>query len=177
MRSLSLLTAAVSVGLLCNCATIISGTSQMVRIDSDPQGATILVDGLSMGKTPATIALQRPGFSNKTVTLRQDGYADSTFLLQKSFNGVSVLNLLLTLWPFAIDLATGAFMSYDPAGYTIELKKKRVEISDQLGVEKVVFAHELAKDEQGNLIVPAADENKKVAVVDVEKQQVVVFNY
>ena len=37
------------------CATILTGSTDKLSFDSDPDGATILMDGIDIGKTPATI--------------------------------------------------------------------------------------------------------------------------
>ena len=75
------------------CATILSGTSDEINFTSDPKGADIMLDGLKVGKTPATVSIKRPGFGNKEITLKLDGYEDRTFMLQKGFNTMAICNL------------------------------------------------------------------------------------
>jgi len=41
-----------------SCATLISGTSQDIYINSNPEGAIIYDGGLNVGKTPATITVK-----------------------------------------------------------------------------------------------------------------------
>ena len=75
-----------------SCATILSGTSDEITFNSDPGGASIMLDGLKLGKTPATVSIKRPGFGNKEITLKLDGYEDRTFMLQKEFNVMAICN-------------------------------------------------------------------------------------
>ena len=44
---------------LSSCATLFTGTTQSVTIDSQPQGANIIVDGKLVGTTPARVRLDR----------------------------------------------------------------------------------------------------------------------
>ena len=46
------------------CATILTGSTDIISFDSDPEGAKILMDGIEIGKTPASITIKRPGFSD-----------------------------------------------------------------------------------------------------------------
>ena len=68
-----------------SCATIFTGTTDDVYINSNPSGAEIYIDGLKVGKTPATLTIKRPGLSDKEVVLKLDGYERRTFILKKSF--------------------------------------------------------------------------------------------
>ena len=92
-----------------SCATILTGTSDDITFNSDPAGAAIMLDGLKVGKTPATDSIKRPGFGNKEKTLRLDGYEDRTFMLQKEFNVMAICNLGgIPGW--VIDILTGAVL-------------------------------------------------------------------
>ena len=67
MKNLVILFMVVISVLINGCATILTGSTDIVYFDSDPEGARILIDGLKVGKTPATLTLKRPGFSDKEV--------------------------------------------------------------------------------------------------------------
>lgn len=108
--------------ILPGCATIFTGTHDDVTFNSEPEGARVFIDGIERGRTPTTIGVSRSAFNDTEVTLRMDGYEDRTFLLDKSFNAVSILNLF-GLLGWAVDFATGAVMKYDPKGYDITLDR------------------------------------------------------
>lgn len=113
------------VGLLTlqSCATVFTGTRDMIHFDSKPAGARVRIDGIDMGCTPLDISVKR-AINDKAVTMQLDGYEPRTFVLSKEFNFVSVLNLFgLVGW--AIDAATGALMNYDQKQYTIELDPQK----------------------------------------------------
>jgi hypothetical protein len=161
--------------VLVGCATVFSGTRENVVINSNPSGALILVDGLEMGTTPATVPLSRPGLGGgKTVTLRLDGYADRSFALQSTFNAVSLVNLLF--WPgFIVDALTGAITRYDPSAYSVTMEQERVGMATHLGVDHVVFLNELASDITGQYIVPDGGDGLRIAIIDPITKQAVIL--
>ena len=135
-----------------SCATILSGTSDEITFNSDPGGASIMLDGLKLGKTPATVSIKRPGFGNKEITLKLDGYEDRTFMLQKEFNTMAICNPGgIPGW--VIDILTGAVMKYSKKNYDLDLDPKAFNLN------------ELEKDQLGRYIVP-----------DIYKRSVVVYD-
>lgn len=92
------------------CATLFSGTTQPITINTQPPGASLSMNGLYVGVTPVStvvnrgkdlqLLLQRPGFANKTVVISKD------------FNTVAVLNLFSPLC-WAIDIVSGAAWRFD----------------------------------------------------------------
>lgn len=58
--------------VLSSCATIISGSKQNVKINSNPTVATVFVDGGEQGKTPLEIKLKRN--SDHKIALVLEGY-------------------------------------------------------------------------------------------------------
>lgn len=107
---------------LTSCATIFTGSTSKIHFDSNVKGATIEMDGLEIGKTPYVTKVKKS--YDGIITIKADGYEDKRFSLQKSFNGVSVLNLT-NLLGWGIDFATGAINKFDRKGYTVELKKEK----------------------------------------------------
>ena len=59
MRKSIFITAFATSILLSSCATIVSGSKQMVKFTSNPSSATILIDEVEVGKTPFEIKLER----------------------------------------------------------------------------------------------------------------------
>jgi hypothetical protein len=103
------------------CASIFTGTTQTVQVNSTPSGANVSVSGLDRGQTPLPVVLKK-GSNGETVTLSLPGYQQKTFQPQTVFNPVSILNLWGILG-WGIDAATGAMWKYDPTFYNISLQK------------------------------------------------------
>lgn len=106
------------------CGTIFSSPSQMVHIQSEPEGVELYLDGRPMGETPVEVEVDRDTFGSRMVLLRKEGYETKQFHLKKTINSVSILNFTL-LTPWATDAFTGGMIEYSPNNYYIELKPKR----------------------------------------------------
>ena len=143
--------------LLASCATIFTGTSQKIEFTSEPEGAEIIIDGVEMGVTPATVDVKKPALmEDRKITLQLEGYQDKTFVLQKDFQMVSVLNIFLGGLSFAVDILTGAMFYYSPEKYEITMKSS----------EDQVKLKDLPKDNEGNYLLTQFDSD--VSVVDEE---------
>jgi len=105
-----------------SCATIVSHTSSVVGIDTQPQGATVTItdrQGVSVysGQTPATIRLKNGnGFFKKgiyEVRLTMEGYQPSVVTLRAHLNGWYFGNVLFGgfIGLLIVDPATGAMYS------------------------------------------------------------------
>lgn len=158
--------ALVSFVVFSGCATIFTGTTDEVRIDSDPPGARIFIDGIERGETPDTIEIKRSGIGNREVTLRLDGYEPYTFVLQKEFNAVSVINLFNPLF-WAVDVATGSVTRYSPLGYDMTLE----ESSGQ-----AMLLKDIQRDEMGRIVLPeTAPGQDTLTLEDAEQGLRLVF--
>lgn len=102
-------------------ATIISGTNQNVAFNSNPEGATVMIDGVKTCTTPCTISVPK-GFREKTVSMSKEGYETYTVPMTTSYDGVALANIFWDL--STTDLITGAAWKYAPNSYFFELKKK-----------------------------------------------------
>ena len=107
--------------LTISCGTLFTGTTETISFNSEPEKAEIQFDGFTVGKTPYTMEVKKS--FNGIVSMKKDGYETEQFKLQKSFNGVSILNLT-NLLGWAVDFATGALNKFDRKGYQIELEKE-----------------------------------------------------
>lgn len=113
-----LLMAAVASG----CATIFTGTTNQVSINSDPPGAEVIVNG-RMGVTPLTLDL--PKGKTYTVTFSKPGYYQRTAVIGTKFQALFLGNLICTgLIGMIIDIATGAWMDLDPRTINVKLEPK-----------------------------------------------------
>lgn len=115
------------VGLLCvgtmcltGCASIVSGRSQEVTFKSVPDGATVIISGREMGKTPFTTLLPRK--SGQTITFQKDGYKSESLPLATTVNGWFFGNIIFGGLPGSTtDSVSGAGTQYSPSFYQITL--------------------------------------------------------
>jgi hypothetical protein len=129
-RYLALACAAVAFS---GCASIQSGTTQQVKISSNPAGATVyvalktVVNGLptitnkvAVGVTPLTVTLSR---KHGAVLVEKAGYVTEEVPLTTKMNPWVWGDILLTSpLSTSIDTSTGASKEYDPGEYVIDLK-------------------------------------------------------
>ena len=115
--------------LLSGCATIMSGTSQVVSINSEPQGASVSTftkhgQQILCSATPCTIQLHK---KTQMLNFRMIDYYDEHYNLkvvrrvQPWFLG----NLLLGGLPgIILDVSTGSYIKM-PDGITVEMRETR----------------------------------------------------
>lgn len=103
------------------CATIMSGKSQELSFQSNPDGATVTVSGKIIGKTPITTTLKKEKgqslvFSkdgHKSVSMRLDTRLDSWFWGNIALGG---------LIGSSTDGISGAVHEYSPSQYMVTLQ-------------------------------------------------------
>lgn len=104
--------------LLAGCASIIKGTNQSVTVNSDPDGADVMVDGMQMGTTPVTLVLKKNKYN--TILVQKKGYKSQTLPLGKAYDVIAILNFF---WDCSTtDFLTGAAYEYQPSSYHFKLK-------------------------------------------------------
>jgi hypothetical protein len=109
---------------LTGCASIAGNNTRMVKVESEPAGATIMVDNQNYGVTPAVITLPTYIYGGKSITLRKKGYQDQSMMVNSKFQPVALLDIFL--WPtFIIDAATGDLVKIDPANLNLQGKLYR----------------------------------------------------
>jgi len=112
--------------LASGCATIVTGHTQEVTVESYPPDATVAVDGRVQGKTPLTLRLERdePGM----MLVSKSGYTPTTVHLSKRFNPWVWGNFIL--FPLFIpgmvtDGVSGAMHEYRPDAFSVRLHPRR----------------------------------------------------
>lgn len=102
----------------CGCASVVSGTSQTLTLDTAPPGAecSLTRKGLVIGRvnpTPGSILVQRTR-DDITVTCTREGYQTGTFVNKSGLEATTFGNIILGgLIGVAIDSASGANNKYD----------------------------------------------------------------
>jgi hypothetical protein len=111
--------AALVAVVLSGCASVFSGTSQAISIDSNIQGASIAIDGNVIGVTP--FAGKVPRRKDSIAIISKAGYASQPVALSTTFNPLAIVSILC--WDLGTtDCLTGACWEYAPASYYVNLR-------------------------------------------------------
>ena len=113
---------------MCSCATIFCGSKARVTFESDiTEKATLTIDGRKHTDVtfPYTTKIKR-GFDETVVKAEAPSYTTETIVIDKSFNTVSVINLIDILG-WGIDAATGAMTKPEFKFYQIDFQPKSAE--------------------------------------------------
>lgn len=117
-----LLSMALIILTISGCATIFSGNTQKVTVQSDPPGAHVYLNGWrTYRKTPCKIYVDRKGDDKKQrYTLRKEGYNDYHHEDQARMNPTTLANVLFGgVIGFGVDWMTGSIYKYDREVYAI----------------------------------------------------------
>jgi hypothetical protein len=103
--------------LLGGCATVTTGTTQSINIDSDPQAAecTLTREGAALGTvtTPSPLTIKRHA-ATVHVVCRKSGYEDGRSVMNSRFETASAGNFLVGgIIGVMVDASSGANSRYD----------------------------------------------------------------
>lgn len=102
------------------CATVINGTSQDVKFQSDPGGAQVRLTGGQSCTTPCEVSLKRR--HDLRADFSKTGYKPAYVLIQSKTGGAMAGNLLLGgIIGGAVDAANGASNHLDPSPVNVKL--------------------------------------------------------
>ena len=103
------------------CATIITGSRQEVSFISNPDGATVTVNGRVLGKTPMTVSLKKE--SGQAMIFEKEGYKPLSMQLETHLNPWFWGNLVTGgLIGSTVDGLSGAVHEYSPRQYMVTLQ-------------------------------------------------------
>ena len=119
-RTRLLLSVLGAVGLataVAGCASVTSGTTQVIAVNSDPVGAdcTLTREGQSLGtvKTPGPVTIKRDS-RPVHVSCRMPGYEDGKVVLNSRYETATMGNMILGgAIGMMVDSSTGASNRYD----------------------------------------------------------------
>ncbi|MDF2444802.1 MAG: hypothetical protein K0S46_38 [Moraxellaceae bacterium] len=121
MRKLILGVAAISTLLLTGCASLVDGNSQPLSFNSNPDGATVYINGGAVGKTPVTITAKRKS-ATQALRFSKEGYKDVEVSLISNINPWFFGNILTGgLLGSTTDGLSGAAFRYEPNSYMVTL--------------------------------------------------------
>jgi len=117
------------------CGLVFGGTRQMIRVESTPNGASVVTDpSTTTYATPASFSLQRN--RSYAMTVSAPGYTSRTIEIQRSIRaGIVVLDIVFGLVPVVVDAATGAWYKLSPEHNTVVLERLAADVD---GPEHVV---------------------------------------
>lgn len=105
------------------CATIVSGSTQLVSFTSNPEGATIELDGRTLGKAPLTVTIKKK--SGQRIAASLPGYKTVALPLETRQNGWFWGNIVFGGFVGSTtDGISGAVTEYSPSHYMISLPRE-----------------------------------------------------
>jgi hypothetical protein len=108
--------------LMTGCASLIDGKQQTVSFASNPDNATVWLNGVQIGKTPVSIPLARKGGS-QPLKFTKEGYKDVEIPMTSTMNPWLLGNLLSGgLLGSTTDGLSGAAYKYSPGNYMVTLQ-------------------------------------------------------
>ena len=121
---------------LTGCATIVEGKTQNVSFASNPDGATVFVGGVAMGKTPVTLPLTKQ-YSDQLIKFSKEGYSDVTITMGSALSPWIAGDIVLGgLLGSSTDFLSGAAFKYSPGSYMVTLPIKNSNPMDPASLTK-----------------------------------------
>jgi hypothetical protein len=110
------------------CATVVSGTTQTIGVNTDPEGADCQFrrKGVLVGRVNPTPGTMQVGKDHESVSVlcAKEGFDDTTGVIGSEFQAMTLGNILLGgVIGVVVDAASGAMMKY-PESVTFTLIPK-----------------------------------------------------
>lgn len=132
-KYLFLISLLAAIVFLSGCATIMTGTTQKVPVNSNPSGAVAKVDGGMAAVTPTIFNLERK--IDHTIEISKEGYRVATVILRHTLSGATAGNLLVGgIIGVAVDGMSGAMFKLVPERVDVNLEKME-ETKEQISGE------------------------------------------
>jgi hypothetical protein len=130
------------------CASVLSGPSQSIEINSNIPGIGVYKQGQYLGSTPLKIELQRQ--SRLTLTLERKGFVSRTLTLKTRTNGNVWWNLPFTVFGLtgiSTDYGSGAVYEYSPHRFYVIMRPVKA-LRAQDGADEFSFLNRDALREE-----------------------------
>lgn len=106
MTRLTIVVMLTAIATLSGCASLFNNKTPSVDVASNPEGATVYVNGNYVGETPVSVDLSVR--KEHTITFRKEGYREKTYQVSRTVGiGWVILDILGGLAPLIVDAATG----------------------------------------------------------------------
>ncbi len=160
----------VSALLLASCATVFTGTSQTVTINSNVEGAEVRIDGNVVGTTPYSGKV-RKGNSAKSVLITKSGYQAQQISLNTAINPVTIISIVF--WDLGTtDFLSGAAWEYSPNSYYVNLLKNEKSTSSARSELREIRLKEYAMVKHRQLLKRDSNEARALYTEFFEKYMV-----
>jgi S1-C subfamily serine protease len=110
--------------LLGSCAGLLNKGNQSLQVNSDPTGATVLVNGTEAGVTPFTYTLGTASASELNMEVRMEGHVPTTFAVAPQLaKGVLFADAMLLGIPYLADAQSPALRKFGVKQVDVHLYK------------------------------------------------------
>lgn len=119
----SLLASVGACFMLPGCASVFSGTTDIISINSSVQGAEVSIDGNVVGVTPWAGSI-RKGRRAKVVMISKPGYQTQQLVLHTELDPLAIVSVVF--WDLGTtDFLSGAAWEYSPKSYYANLLSEK----------------------------------------------------
>jgi PEGA domain-containing protein len=121
IRYLGLLICLIISTVASGCASIVTGNKQDVSFQSQPDGATVMLDDRAIGKTPVTVTIKKDG--GQMIKFDKPGFKQKEMRLETGLNPWFFGNVIFGgLFGSTTDGLSGAVLEYKPNHYFVILE-------------------------------------------------------
>lgn len=149
LKSKAIIAILLSISLFAaSCSSIFNGSTDEVRVISNPDKAEILVNGVPMGPTPGMLLLNRGEYH--VIEIKKAGYQTTTIRTSRDIAGWFWGNIFCGVIPgMVFDLVTGNAYDVEPNYINVNLTKDHAlnQIIEQSNIDGVNLY-----DENNNLV-------------------------
>lgn len=131
--------------LMGGCGTIFSGTKDNLTFDANVPGVKLSIDGRYRGELPLDLEMSRNFMGGQQFLARfeKEGFQTQEFKLDRTFNGLAILDISSPIISGGIDVATGALIRFSPKNYYVQMMpdgKSLASPEERRGTDRVRFA-------------------------------------
>jgi hypothetical protein len=133
----------VGAAFLASCGTMVNGTTQRLKVVSEPPGAQVKVDSVPVGETPTSIELKRK--VSHVVRIEKAGYLSYEETVSQSTSGWIAGDIILGgLIGLAVDAMSGGMYNLTPEEISPTLLKSPSSAPVAAGSDTVTAAQPVA---------------------------------
>lgn len=121
-----------ALALVAGCATIVTGSSQSLTINTTPSGATVTLNGNNLGVTPLSVDVKRPETERSVFRFEKAGYKPLELPIDRSMNTWWLGNIITGgVFGSTTDYASGAMYEYQPNLIQVTLEPEQMSSKDK----------------------------------------------
>lgn len=131
------------------CASVLSGASQTIEINSNVPGVGVYENGQYLGSTPLRLVIARQ--AKKELSFERKGFVTRTLTLKTKTNGNVWWNLpftVLGLTGISTDYGSGAVYEYSPHRIYVGMKALKSSVNTDRASDFVFLNHDDLQIEQ-----------------------------